>query len=60
MHYSGGTERDFVSLDTLLGECDFISLHVPLTAETERLIGLRELRLMKKTAVLINTARGPI
>jgi len=49
-----------VALDTLLRESDFVSLHLPLTKETNRLIGKRELGLMKKTAVLVNTARGSI
>jgi glyoxylate reductase len=48
------------SLDQLLGEADYISLHVPLTAETKHLIGERELNLMKPEAVLVNTARGPV
>jgi len=50
----------FVSLEELLRESDFVSIHVPLTKETTHLIGERELRMMKKTAYLINTARGPI
>jgi glyoxylate reductase len=49
-----------VSLETLLRESDFVSLHVPLTAETHHLISQRELSLMKPTAILINTARGPV
>ena len=49
-----------VPLQTLLKESDFISIHVPLTTETFHLIDEKELRLMKNTAVLINTARGPI
>ena len=48
------------SLDTLLREADIISIHTPLTPETRYLISSREFELMKPTAVLINTARGPI
>jgi glyoxylate reductase len=47
-------------LDDLLRESDFVTLHVALTPETTRLIGERELRLMKPTAVLVNAARGPV
>ncbi len=50
----------YVPLDALLRESDFVSLHSPLNKETRHQIGARELRLMKKTAYLINTARGPI
>lgn len=46
--------------ETLLRESDFVSLHVPLTKETYHLISTRELRLMKKTAILVNTSRGPV
>lgn len=49
-----------VSMEQLLRESDFISLHVPLTAETRHLIGKNEFELMKKNTVLINTARGEI
>jgi glyoxylate reductase len=49
-----------VSLQHLLKESDFISIHVPLTKNTHHLIDEKELRMMKKSAVLINTARGPI
>ena len=49
-----------VDLPTLLKESDFITLHVPLTPETHHLIGQKELQLMKPTAFLINTARGPV
>jgi len=49
-----------VTLDEVLSQSDFISLHVPLTDETYHLIGEQELRRMKKNAVLINTARGPV
>ncbi|MCC4769990.1 glycerate dehydrogenase [Methanosarcina sp. DH2] len=50
----------FVDLDTLLSESDIVTLHVPLTTETEHMIGARELAKMKPTAVLINTARGKV
>jgi glyoxylate reductase len=49
-----------VDLDTLLREADFVSLHVPLTEETHHMIGSEALHKMKPSAVLINTARGPI
>ncbi len=51
---------EYADLDGLLAESDFISLHVPLTEETTYLIGARELALMKPTAYLINTSRGPV
>jgi glyoxylate reductase len=47
-------------LDELLERSDIVSLHVPLTGSTRHLIGAAELALMKPTAVLINTARGPV
>lgn len=50
----------FVSLDELLQESDFVSLHCTLTPETHHLIGARELGLMKASAILINAARGPV
>lgn len=53
-------DAEWVDKDTLLKESDFVSLHVPLTEETFHLIGEKELRLMKPTAVLINTSRGPV
>ena len=48
------------SLEGLLAESDFVSLHVPLTPETQYLIGERQLRKMKPSAILINTSRGPV
>jgi lactate dehydrogenase-like 2-hydroxyacid dehydrogenase len=50
----------FVSLHELLARSDFVSIHVPLGPTTRRLIGPAELRRMKPTAILINTARGPV
>ncbi len=57
-------ERDMgvtrVDLQTLLREADFVSVHVPLTETTHHLIGAPELAMMKPTAVLVNTSRGPV
>jgi glyoxylate reductase len=50
----------YVPFDELLRESDFVSVHSPLIADTRHQIGARELGLMKKTAFLLNTARGPI
>ncbi len=49
-----------VPLDDLLRRSDFVSINLPLTAETQHVIGARELALMKPTAVLVNTGRGPL
>src|SRR5262249_4860679 len=49
-----------VEQEALLRESDFVSLHVPLTVKTRHLIGRSELALMKPTAILINTSRGPV
>lgn len=48
------------SLDEIFSEADIISLHLPLTPETHHLVGEKYLKLMKKNALLVNTARGPI
>ncbi len=50
----------YVSLDDLLGNSDFVSLHVPLLPSTKHLITAREIKKMKPTAYIINTARGPV
>lgn len=47
-------------LDELLAQVDIVSLHVPLSAETRHLIDARRLALMKPTAVVVNTSRGPV
>jgi len=49
-----------IELDELLERSDIVTLHTPLDSSTRALIGERELTLMKKTAVLINTCRGPV
>ncbi len=57
-------ERDagleYVPLDRLLADSDFVSIHAPLNPQTRHLIGAPELARMKRTAFLVNTARGPI
>lgn len=51
---------EFTDLDTVLKTADFVSIHTPLTPQTRQLINRERLRMMKPTAVLVNTARGPI
>lgn len=51
---------EYVDKDVLLQESDFISLHAPLTEDTKHVIGEKEFKMMKKTAIIINTARGPL
>ncbi len=50
----------YLDLETLLEDSDFVSLHVPLTEETRGMIGKEELKIMKESAYLINTARGEV
>lgn len=54
------TDYERVSFDTLLRESDFLSLHCPLSDKTRSLIDLNALKKMKKSAILINVARGPV
>jgi D-3-phosphoglycerate dehydrogenase len=56
--YASNLKVDLVSLDQLLKEADFITLHVPLTAATKKLVGSKELAKLKPTARIINCARG--
>jgi glycerate dehydrogenase len=56
----GGVAAEYVSLDRVFAESDVVSLHCPLTAETERLVNAARLKTMKRTAFLINTSRGPL
>ena len=50
----------FMTLEEVLSQSDVVSIHVALSSETEQLIGAHELRLMKETSILINTARGGV
>ncbi|HLA03818.1 MAG TPA: D-glycerate dehydrogenase [Patescibacteria group bacterium] len=54
------TEATYCSVDKILKESDIITLHVPLTVKTRHLISKKEFKIMKNTAILINTARGAI
>ena len=51
---------ELVDLDAVMSRSDFVSVHTPLVDETHHLIGARQLRLMKKEAIFVNTARGPV
>ncbi|MBO8137317.1 MAG: C-terminal binding protein [Desulfotomaculum sp.] len=53
-------DAKLVSLEELLKNSDYISVHAPLTAETEHLISEKELQMMKDSAFIINTGRGPV
>jgi glyoxylate reductase len=55
-----GLPYERLPFDELLRRADFVTLHVPLSDATHRMIGERELRTMKRTAILVNTARGAI
>ncbi|ADQ13529.1 2-hydroxyacid dehydrogenase [Halanaerobium hydrogeniformans] len=53
-------EVEYLQLDQLMQESDIVSLHVPLKESTKNLIDVEKIALMKKNAILINTARGPV
>jgi D-3-phosphoglycerate dehydrogenase len=55
-----GTNCRMLTLDVLLAESDFVSLHVPLTSQTRHMVSLAQLVMMKRSAYLINTARGAL
>jgi len=58
--FEKSVKAKFVSVQQLLKSSDYVSVHVPLLPTTKHLIGAKELKLMKKTAYLVNTSRGPI
>jgi D-3-phosphoglycerate dehydrogenase len=58
--YAKANNIEYVSLEKLLKESDFISLHLPLTKDTKNLISYKEFEMMKDKAVIVNTARGGI
>lgn len=53
-------QATFGEIDQILAQADFVTLHVPLIPETRHLINAQKLKLMKNTAILINTSRGPV
>ena len=55
-----GNNRTVATLDELLAEADFVSLHVPATAQTKNMIGARELSVMRKGSYLLNASRGSV
>lgn len=59
-HRESVSEPEAVNIRRLLAESDFVSLHVPLTDATRHMIGTHEFAAMKRGAILINTARGPV
>nr|MDO8099050.1 D-glycerate dehydrogenase [Candidatus Njordarchaeota archaeon] len=50
----------YADVDTVFRESDFVTVHVPLTEKTRDFVGEKQLNLMKKTAILVNTSRGPV
>lgn len=59
-HFQLPPEIKKMELDELFAECDIVSLHCPLTEQTREMVNARRLSLMKPTAILINTGRGPL
>lgn len=59
-HFQLPPEIHKMELDELFSECDIISLHCPLTPTTREIVNAKRLKLMKPTAILINTGRGPL
>lgn len=59
-HFQLPPEIKKADLDQLFSECDIVSLHCPLTPETREMVNARRLAMMKPTAILINTGRGPL
>ena len=59
-HFEVPPEIKKMDLDQLFSECDIISLHCPLTPDTREMVNARRLAMMKPTAILINTGRGPL
>jgi D-3-phosphoglycerate dehydrogenase len=56
--YAAGMSVEFAEIDSIMRECDFISLHLPLLPDTRAIIGAERVAMMKPTAYIINTARG--
>jgi glyoxylate reductase len=59
-HLEKELRLEYAGAERLLRESDFVSLHVPLLPETRHMIGASQLRMMKRTAILVNTSRGPV
>ena len=60
LNFEGEDKAKFLAMDEILKSSDFVSIHVPLLPQTHHLINKEKLKLMKPTAFLVNTARGPI
>lgn len=60
LNFEKESNARFVTLQELLKESDFVSIHVPLNKETHHLIGKEQFEIMKDSAILINTSRGPV